>query len=354
MSWITGLSTRARTLRVGCILSLVLLLLTAAVPIPYVALGPGSTFNVIGEAQGHQVITFTGEDIPAAAAEQPTGNLNMPTITIVSQIPMFEAVGLWATGRYALAPREEYFPPDQSVDQVNQQNAQMFIDSQSNAEIEALRYLGYPNVVYVGDIPEGSPSDGVLQPQDQITAVDGTPVTDYDSLAKVMSTTKPGQTVTVTVLRNGVSVDEKVTLTANAKVGPQGFLGVNVAERPLAPFEIHIALSDIGGPSAGLMFTLGIIDQLTTGDLSGGKFIAGTGTIDLDSTVGAIGGILLKEITARRAGATWFLVPADNCAEALTQVPQGLKLVKVSTLDDAMKALETIRGGGTPPTCTNK
>ena len=101
----------------------------------------------------------------------------------------------------------------------------MFIDSQSNAEIEALRDPGYPNVVYVGDIPEGSPSEGALQPQDRITAVDGTPVTDYDSLAKVMSTTKPGHPVTVTVLRNGVSVDEKVTLTANAKVWSSGLPG---------------------------------------------------------------------------------------------------------------------------------
>ena len=102
------------------------------------------------------------------------------------------------------------------------------------------------------------------------------------------------------------------------------------------------------------MFTLGIIDRLTTGNLSDGQFIAGTGTMDLDSTVGPIGGIQQKEITARGAGATGFLVPADNCAEALTQVPQGLQLVKVGSLDEAMKALETITSGGTPPTCTNK
>jgi PDZ domain-containing protein len=351
VAWLTRLTVRARTLWVGCVLSFALLMLCAAVPIPYVALGPGSTFNVIGNAQGHQVITFTGNDIPAAAAEQPDGHLNMLTITIVSQIPMLEAIGLWASGSYAMAPREEYFPPGKSVDEVNQQNAQMFIDSQSTAEIEALRYLGYPNVVYVGDIPSGSPSGGILQPQDRITAVDGHAVTDYASLQKVMSTTTPGQSVVVTVLRNGTSVDEKVTLGANAQVGPQGFLGVNVAERPVAPFQVHISLSDIGGPSAGLMFTLGIIDRLTPGSLSGGSFIAGTGTINLDGTVGAIGGIQQKEITARRAGATYFLAPADNCAEALTAVPQGLTLVKVSTLDDALKALQTIRAGGRPPGC---
>jgi PDZ domain-containing protein len=345
------MSTRARTVWVGGVSSVVLLVTCSAVPVPYVALGPGSAFNVIGQAQGHQVITFTGEDIPAAAAEQPSGRLDMLTVTIISEIPMLVAVALWATGTHDMAPREEYFPPGKSVEEVNQQNAQMFIDSQSNAEIEALRYLGYPNVVYVGDIPANSPSAGILQPQDQITAVDGKPVTDYNSLRSVMSTTKPGQVVTVTVLRNGESVDEKVTLGSNPSVGTQGVLGVNVAERPVAPFDIHIALSDIGGPSAGLMFTLGIIDRLTPGSLSGGKNIAGTGTMNLDGTVGAIGGVRQKEITARRAGANVFLIPAANCAEGLTSVPRGLELVKVSTLDDAMAAVTSLSKGGTPPGC---
>ena len=122
-------------------------------------------------------------------------------------------------------------------------------------------------------------------------------------------------------------------------------------ERPVAPFTTSISLERIGGPSAGLMFTLGIIDKLTDGDLTDGRFIAGTGTIDPDGTVGPIGGVLLKLITARDAGATVFLVPADNCAEAVTQVPDGLQLVKVASLDEAMTALDTLKAGGTPPGC---
>src|SRR5690606_31234071 len=122
------------------------------------------------------VITFSGDDIPAAAAEQPTGHLNMLTIRIVDKIPMFEAVGMWVSGQYQFAPLEEYFPPNKSVQQVNEENRQMFTDSQSAAEIEALRYLGYPNVVYVGDITSDSPSWHILQPKDRITEVDGKPV----------------------------------------------------------------------------------------------------------------------------------------------------------------------------------
>jgi len=346
-----GLSRRARTLWIGCAIGVVLLVLGAAIPVPFVALGPGSTFNTIASGQGSEVITFTGDDIPAAAAEQPTGHLNMLTIRVIKDIPMFEAITMWVSGRFALAPFEEYYPPGKTEEEVNQENIQMFKDSQSAAEIEALRYLGYPNVVYVGDIQKGSPSWDLLQPNDQITAVDGQPVTDYDSLATVMATTRPGQTVEVTVQRDGQAMTKEVTLGADAQVGPQGFLGVGVQQRPIAPFQVHISLEDIGGPSAGLMFTLGIIDRLTPGDLSGGKFIAGTGTIDLNGNVGAIGGVTFKEVTARAAGADFMLVPADNCAEALTAVPDGLTLVKVSTLQDAIAAVNTIAKGGTAPGC---
>jgi PDZ domain-containing protein len=250
-----------------------------------------------------------------------------------------------------LAPREDYFPPDKTVEQVQEQDAQAFRDSQSNAEIASLRYLGYPSVVYAGEIPNGSPSSGVLQPQDQFVAIDNTPVTDFASLQAALSGTTPGQVVGVTVQRDGETVTEKVTLAGNPEVGSQGFLGVQPVERPVAPFTTTISLERIGGPSAGLMFTLGIIDKLTDGDLTDGRFIAGTGTIDPDGTVGPIGGVLLKLITAHDAGATVFLVPADNCAEAITQIPDGLQLVKVATLNDAMTALQTLKDGGTPPSC---
>lgn len=350
-SWFSRLSLRARTLTVGCVLSACLLTAGAVPAVPFVALGPGLTYNTIGQALGGEVITFTGAGVPESAGEPRTGNLNMTTIRIIDRIPMFGAVGMWASGRFELAPREEYFPSGKSVEQVNQENARMFTDSQSLAEIEALRYLGYPNIAYVGNIAEGSPSDGLLQPQDQITAVDGEPVTDYDSLKSIMARTHPEQVVTITVQRDGKPVDATVTLEANAAQGPQGFLGVGIAERPKAPFTVHISLSDIGGPSAGLMFTLGIIDRLGPVDLAAGRFIAGTGTIDLDGNVGPIGGIQFKEVTARSAGATAFLVPAANCAEAAARVPDGLTLVKVGTLDEAMAALATLRAGGTPPGC---
>lgn len=347
----TALTRRGQVLAVGSIASALLLGVAAALPVPYVALGPGSTFNTIADAQGRAVITFTGSDIPAATEESPAGHLNMLTIRVIDHIPLIEAAAMWASGSYAFAPRDEYYPPDRTKEEITEQNVQMFRDSQSAAEIEALRYLRYPNIVYVGTIAAGSVSWGKLRPDDQITAVDGQAVSDYQSLKAIMATTEPGQTVTVTVLRGGATATASVTLGANADVGPQGFLGVGVAERPRAPFTIDISLQDIGGPSAGLMFTLGIIDRLTPGDLTGGRFIAGTGTMELDGSVGPIGGVTFKEVTARDAGAEYMLVPAANCAEAVTAIPDGLTLVKVATLDDAVAAVKMIAAGGTPPGC---
>lgn len=353
MSWFSNMTMRGRTVVVGSTVTAVFLVAAAAIPIPYVAIGPGVTYDTLGSVDGTAVISFSGEDIPASVSEEiaDAGHLNMTTISITDGVPLFEALGLWATGRYALAPREDYFPPDKTVEQVKEQDAQAFRDSQSAAEIASLRFLGYPNVTYVGEIPDGSPSSGVLQPQDQIVDVNDSPVTDFESLQAALMDSTPGEVVSVTVLRGNENVTEKVTLGSNPEVGSQGVLGIGAVERPTAPFTTSISLERIGGPSAGLMFTLGIVDKLTEGDLTGGQFIAGTGTIDPAGAVGPIGGVLLKLITAREAGATVFLVPADNCAEAVTQIPDGLQLVKVATLDDAMAALDTLKAGGTPPSC---
>lgn len=112
-------------------------------------------------------------------------------------------------------------------------------------------------------------------------------------------------------------------------------------------------VDDIGGPSAGMMYTLGLIDKVTGEKLSGGKTIAGTGTMDAKGKVGRIGGIRLKMLGAERDGATWFLAPQSNCSDVVGHVPQGLHVVKVSTLNEAYEALLAIRDGkgGSLPTC---
>jgi PDZ domain-containing protein len=124
-----------------------------------------------------------------------------------------------------------------------------------------------------------------------------------------------------------------------------------VTDRPDVDFDIIISLAEVGGPSAGLMFALAIVDKLTPGALTGNTFVAGTGAIDTGGEVGPIGGIPLKMIRAREAGASVFLVPAGNCAEAVQRVPEGLRLVRVGTLAEAVQSLDALQAGQQPPGC---
>jgi PDZ domain-containing protein len=138
-------------------------------------------------------------------------------------------------------------------------------------------------------------------------------------------------------------------MTADDGTGSK--LGVYVREQPSAPFDVDVQVQGVGGPSAGLMLTLGILDLVGDTDLTGGRVIAGTGTMGVDGAVGPIGGIPLKMVAARQIGATLFLVPAGNCAEAARNPQPGLTLAKVATLDDALAALDDVRAGRTPPSC---
>lgn len=359
MDWFTRMSLRGRVLSVGSVLAVALIAVGVWIPVPYVAEGPGVSYNTLGSVGGTEMITFKGKEIPKSVDEKfaDPGTLNMTAVSITSGLPLFAALGLWGQGEYALIPREDQFPPNLSVEQVNKQNAEMFAESQSAAEISALSYLKYPSFLYAGDISGDGASAGVLDPHDRITQFDGTPVKDVAALIAAVGKTKPGEVATVTVMRDGRTRTEKVKLGTNPQHKDVGALGIAPVQRPKAPFQVDITLNRIGGPSAGLMFTLGIIDKLTSGDLASGHAIAGTGEIqpyqDLSKSpvVGAIGGIVQKLITAKDEGATVFLVPAPNCAEAMTRVPRGLQLVKVATLDDAMTALKDLKDGTAPPGC---
>nr|WP_206345704.1 S16 family serine protease [Streptomyces thermoviolaceus] len=130
-----------------------------------------------------------------------------------------------------------------------------------------------------------------------------------------------------------------------------GYLGLDKDK----DIKVSLKLADVGGPSAGLLFSLGIIDKLrgdgNGGDLSGGRTVAGTGTISPDGTVGPVGGVSLKTQAARRDGATVFLVPRAECAEARAELPEGLRLIPVTTLKGAVGALTALNKGGRVPSC---
>jgi len=320
--------------------------LLSVVTVPYVSLGPGPTFDTLGEVDGKQVVDIKGAEVHPTA-----GHLNMTTVSQRDGLTLGQALALWMSGREQLVPRDLVYPPDKTKDQVDKENTSDFQQSEDNAEFAALSFLKYPQAVTVDNVSEPGPSAGKLEAGDAIDAVNGTKVANLDEFQTFLKATKPGEELVVDFRRKNASPGvATITLGANPD-REHGYLGVGVVEAPWAPFTIDFNLANIGGPSAGLMFSLAVIDKLTTGDLNGAKFIAGTGTITGDGEVGSIGGITHKMLAAREAGATAFLVPADNCVEAKTAPQEGLDLVKVATLTDAVDALHTISAGGEPPHC---
>jgi PDZ domain-containing protein len=248
----------------------------------------------------------------------------------------------------------ELFGPGQTQQQVTKQDTLQMTGSQQTATAAALCELGIPftTVDTVVAVSKGYPADGVLHRGDVVKAVDGTPVSCRRSTGSLIRARAPGALVTLTVLRStgGESVTRQIRLTTASAQG-HAVVGISVEESYVFPFSVKIRVGEIGGPSAGLMFALGIIDKLTPDNLTHGKFIAGTGEISVNGAVGPIGGIQQKMAGARQAGATVFLTPAANCPDTAGAVPAGMRLIKVSTLDGAMSALESLAAGGQVPSC---
>lgn len=320
--------------------------LLAMVTVPYVSLGPGPTFNTLGEVDGKPVV-----DIEGAQTHPTTGHLNMTTVAQRDGLTLGEALTLWLSRHEQLVPRDLVYPPGTSREEIDKANNADFKRSEDSAEYAALGYLHYPEAVTVVTVNDPGPSAGKLQAGDAVDAVNGTPVANVDQFTSLLKKTKPGQQVVLDYRRkNAPPGVARVTLGSHPD-RDYGFLGVAVMGAPWAPFVIDFNLANVGGPSAGLMFSLAVVDKLTTGDLVGSTFVAGTGTIDADGKVGPIGGIMHKMTAARDAGATVFLVPAKNCYEASSESLPGVRLVKVDNLAQAVDALHVMTSGGQPPSC---
>jgi len=326
------------------------LLAAALIPVPYVILSPGPTLNTLGtRPDGKNLIQISGHPTYAT-----NGHLNLVTVSYqggpADSLNLFAALQAWLSPHEAVVPQEELFGTNQTQQQVSRQDTQQMVGSQQLAEAAALCQLGvkFRTVDTVNLVETGMPATGVLRKGDVITAVDGKPVTCKTPTGTLIKAHAPGATVVLTVDRNGVT--HKLRLKT-ANVDGSAVVGVGVLESYRFPFQVTINVGDIGGPSAGLMFALGIMDKLTPGGLTGGRFIAGTGEIAANGAVGPIGGIQQKLAGARAAGATIFLTPAGNCPDTAGAVPQGLRLIKVSTLAGAVRDLKSLAAGGSVPSC---
>jgi PDZ domain-containing protein len=345
------MSRRAVTLLIAGIGLVACLAIVFAVPVPYVALLPGPTYNTLGPLNGKPVVQISGHRTYTAP-----GHLNMVTVSYIGgpganpPFNIFAALQAWLSPHEAVVPQEELFPPGQTQQQVVKQDSEQMVNSQQTAQAAALCQLGikFTTIDTISGTISGLPAAGRLHRGDVIKAVDGKPVTCKSSAATMIRTRPVGHRVVLTVTRGGKT--HTVALrTASYKGEP--VIGVNVVESFKFPFQVKINIGNVGGPSAGMMFALAIIDKLTPSNLTGGKFIAGTGEIEVNGAVDPIGGIQQKMAAARAAGATVFLAPADNCSDTARSVPPGLRVIKVSTLRGAIAALKAVKAGQPVPSC---
>ncbi len=354
---------RSRSRRVGAwllVAAVVGVSVFALVPSPYVIDVPGPVFDTLGN------VTIDGSKVPLIEIPDETtyptdGSLDLLTVSTEgsrgSTPNWFEVITAWLDPSKAVLPLDEVYPPGYSVEQSNQDGRIMMANSQKDAIAAALIELGHdiPRTVTVGALTKDSPSKGILEPGDIIRSVDGRAVTDVQSMRDVIADSGAGVPMPIEITRNGKELTVSVTPELSDENPPAPIVGVYPSIEYDFPFEVTIQLQNVGGPSGGQMFALGIIDKLTPGELNGGEKVAGTGTIDAEGRVGAIGGIRQKLYGALRAGATWFLAPRSNCDEVVGHVPDGLQVVAVSTLQDSLSALSVIESGrGTQslPSCT--
>jgi Lon-like protease len=344
------MSRRSLTLAIAGLATAVAIVVAVLVPVPYVILTPGPTLNTLGtDSSGKPLIAITGH-----VTHPTSGNLNMVTVSFVGGpgkvLNIFSALRAWLNPSEAVVPEDELFPPGQSAQQTQAQDLEEMASSQDLATAAALTELHIPYqtpVVVISTVP-GYPASKSLKPGDVITAVNGQPVTGSTSLSSLITAHPAGTVLQIEVQRSGKTMT--VPVQSKSSNGTP-VIGVDVQQEFKFPFTVDISVGNIGGPSAGMMFALGIIDKLTTDNLTGGKFIAGTGEITQSGQVQPIGGIQQKLVGARDAGATIFLTPAANCANTVGAVPAGLRLVKVSTLSAAVSDLEALKAGKSVPSC---
>ncbi|MGA4851197.1 YlbL family protein [Streptomyces sp. G5(2025)] len=357
---------RTATMLASTLMLIALLCAGVLIKVPYSEMSPGPTVNTLGDHDGEPVLQISGHKTYPTS-----GNLNMTTVRVTSadyKMNLAEAVYGWLAHDNIVVPHDTLYPNGKTEQQSTQENAEEFSQSQESAKVAALRELDLPveSQVIVATVFKGDPAEGKLHAGDVIQKVDGKPVKEMTDVAKLVTEHKPGESVTFTIVpvkeaaaaeksgKKASRTEEIKITTKKAEGGDRAIVGIEAGTDHTFPFTIDIKLADVGGPSAGLMFALGIVDKLTPKDLTGGKFVAGTGTITERGKVGPIGGIEMKTVGAREKGAEYFLTPKDNCAAAASDVPDGLTLVEVDTIEDAVKSLDKIRKGdtGALPSCT--
>ena len=351
---------RERSRVIGWLLlvfTLVTTLVLSLLPAPYVIDQPGPTYDTLGE-----VATDEGAVELIAAPGTPeypqSGELRLTTVTRVGNpesLPSWWSVmGAWVTREKSVMPVDAAFPPGRTVEQ-NREAARIDMEnSQQEAIAAAFDYLNLPytSFVRVEAVVEGGPSEGVIRDGDVIVEAAGTPVFDVTQLRALIADNGVQQAITITVERDGS--ERFVPVIPRMSDGPRPIpaIGVLVSGRYNFSSPVDIQLENVGGPSAGLIFALGVVEKLTPEEIVPPAVIAGTGTITAAGEVGGVGGVRHKAFGAAEAGARLFLLPLENCDQVRGVTISGMDIVPVTSLSEAVDVLARSRGGAPLPRCS--
>lgn len=322
--------TRALLSAAGLFFALGLVMAAWNISLPLIAYSPGPVTDAVDAVviDGAEVYDSDGEWIMLTVAGQ---DINAFEALIAATDPSVDVLARAVVRR-----------PDESDEDYRRRNLQLMDQSTATAISVALRQLEVeeePHVFitgYAADTPAGE----VLEIGDRIVSLGGEPVEGAEDLRGVLERASPGDTVAVEVERTGEIRSFEVELVAGEEDPDRPIIGIFVRD---LPFWVEIDPGIVGGPSAGLMYTLAIIEALTPESLAGGAVVSGTGEVDLDGNVGSIGGVRQKVVAAEAAGAEYMLVPEGNYEAAQTAPRRDMQLVPVSTVDEALEFLETLR-----------
>ena len=346
-----ALSERPATRKTGVmaatgLLSSLLIAVLTILPSPYAIEEPGPTYDTLASKDGLPLVAIDG-----APTYDSTGELRLTTVSLSTGDKRLFTVGrvieAFVSPKRTVAPVERVYRTPQEQEQEAEQSADDWISSQESATVSALEAGGavVPATITIASILDTSNAKSLLNVGDVITAADGEKLVSYSDLTRALEARKPGDALTLTVLRGGKSIDATFDLIA-ADDG-RALMGVSIDPTFDLPIKVKVDIDRVGGPSAGMMFALAIMDKLTPQDELNGAKVAGTGEIYVDGKVYPIGGIQYKLNGAREAGADYFLAPVANCPDVIGHIPAGLSVYAVNSLTDAYTAIVAIGEGKT-------
>lgn len=323
-------------------------------PLPYVTYRPGPSIDILGAPDGKEIVEVSGHK-----TYRDDGELRLMTIYVdqpQDDVTLEELLRAWIDPTEAVYPYDSVYAPDETDDSSDAEGSVQMVSSQDAAVATALTELGYDvepetEVLFV---EKDLPAAGKLKVRDILISVGGVEIASAQDVVKAVDRAPVGKPVTFVVRRKGQEVSVDVT---PREIKGDKRIGITPGPGFTFPFDVSVDVGDnIGGPSAGLMFSLAIYDTLTPGSLSGGEIVAGSGTIDADGNTGPIGGIAQKIAGAESAKARLFMVAADNCSDTTDLDTGDMRLVRVETMHDAVEAITTWTADhdAALPTCEDK